>query len=532
YIVLAPWVAHTLHLVTSKGWRQVDLGYILILPAIILRVLHNQAWITLSRFQTARGKRRLSTAVSSSSRSTVSTTGSYQGVAMDCINFACNEGESNSNTDDQIILSAILMLLGVMYMPGAQNLPLWRTDGAVLMALLHAGPVEFLYYWFHRALHHHFLYKRYHSHHHASIVTEPVTSVIHPFAEVLAYQVLFAIPMTICELSGTASIVPFFIYMTYIDFMNNMGHCNFELVPHWLFKCIPLLKYLMYTPSFPFSSPYSIRTNYSLFMPFYDYIYNTMDKMVCLTHLGLAVHLSHKAGLAQYASSLMLQCGNYGSCGLCHGPPWSSTWVYGSWFTVERNVMKNLSIQLWVIPDTISMKGTRVVTLGLLNQDTMFNPTGPEPQWKWRTLCAKYPKCRVRLVDGTSLAAAVVTNSIPHGTDQIVLAGSISKVARAVAAALCRKNVKIMNSLSPKIPADTAGNLLLSTTGTAKVWVIGEGLDVAEQLRAPERTRFIPYSQFPPRTIRKDCYTYSTTPAMGLPKTLQNVHSCEFWYVK
>jgi aldehyde decarbonylase len=44
-----------------------------------------------------------------------------------------------------------------------------------MTALLHAGPVEFLYYWFHRALHHHFLYSRYHSHHHASIVTEPIT---------------------------------------------------------------------------------------------------------------------------------------------------------------------------------------------------------------------------------------------------------------------------------------------------------------------------------------------------------------------
>jgi hypothetical protein len=35
--------------------------------------------------------------------------------------------------------------------------------------------VEFLYYWLHRALHHHYLYSRYHSHHHSSIVTEPIT---------------------------------------------------------------------------------------------------------------------------------------------------------------------------------------------------------------------------------------------------------------------------------------------------------------------------------------------------------------------
>jgi len=65
--------------------------------------------------------------------------------------------------------------VGYLTIPSARHLPAWRTDGAAVMALLHAGPVEFLYYWFHRALHHHFLYSRYHSHHHSSIVTEPIT---------------------------------------------------------------------------------------------------------------------------------------------------------------------------------------------------------------------------------------------------------------------------------------------------------------------------------------------------------------------
>lgn len=60
-------------------------------------------------------------------------------------------------------------------LPGGTHLPIWRADGVILTMLLHAGPVEFLYYWLHRALHHHYLYSRYHSHHHSSIVTEPIT---------------------------------------------------------------------------------------------------------------------------------------------------------------------------------------------------------------------------------------------------------------------------------------------------------------------------------------------------------------------
>jgi aldehyde decarbonylase len=77
--------------------------------------------------------------------------------------------------DDQILLTALLFYVVNAALPAAQSLPWWNSKGLVMVALLHAGPVEFLYYWLHRALHHHYLYSRYHSHHHASIVTEPIT---------------------------------------------------------------------------------------------------------------------------------------------------------------------------------------------------------------------------------------------------------------------------------------------------------------------------------------------------------------------
>lgn len=73
--------------------------------------------------------------------------------------------------------------------------------------------------------------------------------MIHPFAEHIAYFALFAMPLVTTVLTGAGSIVPIFGYVTYIDLMNNMGHCNFELIPTWLFTIFPPLKYLMYTPS-------------------------------------------------------------------------------------------------------------------------------------------------------------------------------------------------------------------------------------------------------------------------------------------
>lgn len=74
-------------------------------------------------------------------------------------------------------------------------------------------------------------------------------AVIHPFAEHLSYFTLFSIPLFTTVFTRTASIASFGAYVTYIDFMNNMGHCNFELIPKWMFSVFPPLKYFMYTPS-------------------------------------------------------------------------------------------------------------------------------------------------------------------------------------------------------------------------------------------------------------------------------------------
>jgi aldehyde decarbonylase len=47
-----------------------------------------------------------------------------------------------------------------------------------------------------------------------------------------------------------------------------------------------------------------------------------------------------------------------------------------------------------------------------------------------------------------------------------------------------------------------------------------------DQKKATEGTLFIPFSQFPPKKLRKDCF-YHSTPAMAAPASLENVDSCE-----
>ena len=76
-----------------------------------------------------------------------------------------------------------------------------------------------------------------------------MAAVIHPFAEHIVYFMLFSIPILTTTFTGTGSLVSLAGYILYIDVMNNLGHCNFELIPKRLYSIFPPLKYLMYTPS-------------------------------------------------------------------------------------------------------------------------------------------------------------------------------------------------------------------------------------------------------------------------------------------
>ncbi|KAM3685644.1 hypothetical protein ACB098_11G137000 [Castanea mollissima] len=547
YVILAPWAIHSTYSFIVKGKSERSLSLFLIFPFLLWRMLHNQIWISLSRYWTARGK---------------------SSIVDKSIEF--EQVDRESNWDDQILFNGALFYLASKTLTQAENLPLWRTDGVIMTILLHSGPVEFLYYWLHRALHHHYLYSRYHSHHHSSIATEPITSVIHPFAKHVAYFALFSIPMLTAILTDTASIASIAGYLTYIDFMNNMGHCNHELIPKWLFFIFPPLKYLMYTPSFHSLHHTQFRTNYSLFMPLYDYIYSTMDKsidelyeislkreaelpdVVHLTHLATPESIYHlRLGFASLASKPYTSKWYFSL--IWPVTLWSMmlNWLYGRTFIVERYRFNKLRLQSWVIPkyriqyflqyqnETINSlieeaileaeeRGTKVLSLGLLNQGEELNRYG-------ELYVERYPKLNVKVVDGSSLAVAVLLNSIPRGTTQVVLRGKLTKVAYALAFTLCQRGVKVLTILEDEFlklhksfNTKSKSNLIFSVSYSQKIWLVGDGLDEEEQLKAPKETLFIPFSQFSPKKLRKDCY-YHSPPAMVTPRSLENMHSCENW---
>ncbi|KAJ7961837.1 protein ECERIFERUM 1-like [Quillaja saponaria] len=547
YVLLAPCAIHTTYsFIYVKDGGERDLSTFLILPLLLWRMIHNQIWISISRYRTSKG------------------------ISIVDKSLEFDQVDRERNWDDQIIFNGLLYYLSSYTMQGASYLPIWRTDGVIMTILLHAGPVEFLYYWLHRALHHHYLYSRYHSHHHSSIVTEPITSVIHPFAEHISYFMLFSIPLLTMVFTGTGSIVGFAGYVTFLDLMNNMGHCNFEIIPKWLFSIFPPLKYLMYTPSFHSLHHTQFRTNYSLFMPFYDYIYGTMDKstdqlydsalkrpeefpdVLHLTHLTTPESIYHlRFGFASLASKPYTS--KWYIWLMWPVTLWSMmlTWIYGRTFVVERNRFDKLRLQTWAIPkyniqyslewQKVSLnslieeaileadeKGIKVLSLGLMNQEEELNKYGG-------LYVDRNPKLRVKVVDGSSLAVAVVLNSIPKGTTRVLLRGKLTKVAYATAFTLSQKGIKVAVpneneylKLNKSFNSNSNNHLVISKNYSETTWLVGDGLSEQEQRKAPNGTLFIPYSQFPPKKYRKDC-SYNLTPAMVTPLALENVHSCENW---
>ncbi|XP_026390084.1 protein ECERIFERUM 1-like [Papaver somniferum] len=590
YIVLAPWVVDSMYTASKMmirstlresdsrdiSWDDETRMYLIILPFLWSRIIHAQIWTSYSRFRTAKAKNR---------------------IIDKPIEF--EQVDRESNWDDNIIFMGVIFYSSYKWVLTAAKLnspiPFWRTDGVVMTILLHMGPVEFLYYWFHRALHHHFLYSRYHSHHHSSIVTEPVTSVIHPFGEHIIYFLLFAIPILTVIFTGTASVVAVGGYIIYIDFMNYLGHCNFELVTiSYVFNIFPFLKYIFYTPSFHSLHHTQFRTNYSLFMPIYDLIYGTMDTSsdeLYDTSLRRrdeqpeVVHLSHATTLD---SVYHLRLGVASLASRPYNPStkwylmfawpltymWKVLFGYTNSFVGERNTFNGrLNIQTWVVPkyayqykltsqrEKINVlienaileaekAGVKVISLGLLNQDEELNNNG-------KVYLEKHSTLKIRIVDGSSLTVALVVNHIikiiPHGTNQVIMRGKFTKVAYTVALILCQKGSQVVvtnmdefEKLNLKLKAmmmeatsltlDISSNLILPTTSNhahSQVWLVGDGFSDEDQTNAPAGTFFVPFSQIPPwignlKNMRKDC-VYFNTPAMTVPSTIKNIHSCEDW---
>jgi len=158
--------------------------------------------------------------------------------------------------------------------------PLFTWSSLIAVIILHCTFVEFVYYWFHRALHIGWMFKRWHAYHHASINTEPTTSFSFEPGERIIYTLLFATGPAIAYYIGYGSWVMFFSYLIWFDIVNGFGHINFEMMPKW-YSTGPLW-YFWYTPSYHSIHHTRFKKNYSLFMIWPDLMFGTADMNLTL----------------------------------------------------------------------------------------------------------------------------------------------------------------------------------------------------------------------------------------------------------
>jgi len=256
YALLAPFA-----LAVAAGKDDSDQWYLHMLGIAAVRYALAQVFMTASRIHAISGKNRIQ----------------KRGISFE-------QMDREENWDDFIILHALVMTLVHWVVPGFANFPLNDGEGLWVCLALHAGPTELAYYWFHRALHHHSLFQKYHSHHHKSFVTEPVSGSCHPFLEHVGYTATFAIPMlgtwAVGKFGGGggASVAMFYCYTAGFDVLNMVGHCNWEFVPVKLYRLVPFLKYLVYTPSYHSLHHSRVHTNFCLFMPVYDWLFGTLER--------------------------------------------------------------------------------------------------------------------------------------------------------------------------------------------------------------------------------------------------------------
>ncbi|WKA05180.1 hypothetical protein VitviT2T_023160 [Vitis vinifera] len=254
-------------------------------------------------------------------------------------------------------------------------------------------------------------------------------------------------------------------------------------------------------------------------MPFYDYMYGTMDKssdvlyeksltrpeespdVVHLTHLTTPDSIYHiRLGFASVASKPYISKWYLRLMWPLTSSYMMLIWICSRTFVLERNHFNKLKLQTWVIPKyriqyflkwqnepinslieeailDAEQRGVNVLSLGLLNRN---------------------PKLKIKVVDGSSLAIAVVLNSIPKGTTQVLFRGKLSKVAYFTALALCQKGIQVATfheeeyaKINMKLNTKLGGKLALSKNYAHKIWLVGDGLTKEEQLKAPKGTLFI-----------------------------------------
>ncbi|KAL0441781.1 UNVERIFIED_CONTAM: Very-long-chain aldehyde decarbonylase CER3 [Sesamum radiatum] len=486
--------------------------------------------------------------------------------------------------DNFLILEAILAYLSCLSFPFLANLPIWDLRGVLICLILHIGISEPLYYWMHRLLHFPSLFQKYHWLHHSSKVISPFTAGHASFLERLLLCVVIGIPTLGTAFTGHGSVGLIYSYLLVFDFLRCLGHSNVEVLPGSLFQAIPLLKYLIYTPTFcwilqiPQSSPRGHGTNFCLFMPLYDKLCNTINMNSWALHKEISSRTCADSRIPDFVflvHGVDIMSGMHApfvfrsfssipfSVKPFLFPMWPYTfivmlvmWAKSRTFLFSFYNLRGRLHQTWTVPrfgfqyflpfaaegintqiEEAILKadkiGVKVISLAALNKNEGLNGGG-------KRFTDKHPDLSVRVVHGNTLTAAAILNEIPKDVDEVFLTGATSKLGRAIALYLARRKVKVLMltlskerflKIQEEAPVDCQKYLVQVTKYQAakhcKTWIMGKWTTPRQQYHAPSGTHFHQFVVPPIIPFRRDC-TYGKLAAMRLPEDVEGLGSCEY----
>ncbi|CAN7114825.1 unnamed protein product [Brassica rapa subsp. narinosa] len=452
--------------------------------------------------------------------------------------------------DNYILLQAVLATM-ICYMSTPSmimnsTIPLWNTKGLIVLLVIHVTFSEPLYYFLHKSVHrNNYLFTHYHSFHHSSPVPNPMTANNATLLESLFLCVVAGVPLIGSCLLGVGSISLIYGYAIMFDFLRCLGQCNVEIFSHKLFESLPILRYLIYTPTYHGLHHEDMGTNFCLFMPIFDVLGNTLNpnswelqkkirlaagepkrvpEFVFLTHgidIMSAMHspfvFRSFASMPYTTRLFLLPLWPVTLMVILAMCVWSRVWSKTFLFTFYT--LRNNLCQTWVVPRVgfhyflpfakqginnhieaailrADKLGVKVISLAALNKNEALNGGGT-------LFFNKHPDLRVRVVHGNTLTAAVILNEIPKDVKEVFLTGATSKLGRAIALYLCRRGVRVLT------------------------WIVGKWLTPREQSWAPAGTHFHQFVVPPILKFRRNC-TYDELAAVRLPKDVQGLGTCEY----
>ncbi|WCJ30188.1 Very-long-chain aldehyde decarbonylase GL1-1 [Euphorbia peplus] len=449
----------------------------------------------------------------------------------------------------------------------------WDWDNFIILQ-------EPLYYWMHRFFHGNFMFKNYHSLHHSSPVLHPFTGATATFLEHLLLTIIIGIPIIGSFMMGYESRIIIYGYILGFDFLKCLGHCNVEIIPHRLFQILPFLKYLIYTPSYHSLHHTEMGTNFCLFMPVFDAIWNTLNPNSWQLHKEMSADSSEKksrvpdfvflAHVVDVLSSMHAPFVDRAFASLPYTPRlflvpgWGGAflvmlvmWAKAKTFFISFYNLRGRFHATWAVPrfgfqyflpfaqEGINKQieeailradrdGVKVISLAALNKNEALNGGGT-------LFVNKHENLRVRVVHGNTLTAAVILNEIdPNEVNEVFLTGATSKLGRAIALYLCQKRVRVLmltlsterfQKIQKEAPLEYQNYLVQVTKYQAarncKTWVVGKWITPREQRWAPKGAHFHQFVVPPILPFRRDC-TYGDLAAMRLPDDVQGLGSCEY----